>query len=62
MFIGAKGIVLVRFMLGGILFEFWAFRWIVSLMLIWGLFMSGVGLLNWGGGRQAAEFLMLLFG
>lgn len=62
MFIGAKGIVLVQFVLGGILFEFWAFRWIVSLMLIWGLFMSGVGLLNWGGGRQAAEFLKLLFG
>lgn len=62
MFIGAKGIALAQFVLGGIVFEFWAFRWIASLILIWGLFMTGVGLLKWGGGRQAAEFLMLLFG
>lgn len=62
MFIGAKGIALAQFVLGGIVFEFWAFRWIVSLILIWGLFMTSVGLLKWGGGRQAAEFLMLLFG
>lgn len=62
LFIGAKGIALVQSIFGGVLFEFWTFRWLISLLLIWGLFMAGVGLLNWGGGRQMAELLMLLFG
>lgn len=62
MFVGAKGIVLTQFVLGNILFEFWTFRWIVSLLLTWGLFMAGIGLLNWGGGRPVAERLTLLFG
>ncbi len=62
MFVAAKGIVLTQFVLGNILFEFWTFRWIVSLLLTWGLFMAGIGLLNWGGGRPVAESLMLLFG
>jgi hypothetical protein len=41
---------------------FWTFRWIISVVLVFGLFGAGTGLLNVGGSQRSSRISMTAFG
>jgi hypothetical protein len=55
-------LTLGQFIFSGNLFDFWSYRWIISLVFVFGFFWAGVGLLRLGQSPESAELAMGIFG
>jgi hypothetical protein len=55
-------VILGQFVHGFSPAAFWTFKWIISIVLMFGLFGAGVGLLNLGGSRGATRAIVTVFG